>query len=304
MACNLFIFNKVNSRFSLECHLLPYIPGCSPRERRAQPPIEPLGGCDYKPRCWLLAREPGAGGGHVTKAQRCTGSPWPRGAGARQQRVRHLRWYSHHPHPAPRRPDPPPAGPLKSIPPPVLQLLWLSPFLLPSHPWAHRSEPPGISPGPHAQFTDVSAEAQRGWLPWGLTHVTGRGGGRESCLRAVAQLATSMLTPRGFLVYRDPHKLRKALSEADLALGLSKECPHPPAEIQVLAFSKNPAGGKPLGASQQCQALSPSPGHAVLSPALSPSRGHSQLSHWPRSPPRPCPGHSEGGLHWFCAHHP
>lgn len=28
--CDLFIFNKVNSRLSLESHFLPNIPGCSP----------------------------------------------------------------------------------------------------------------------------------------------------------------------------------------------------------------------------------------------------------------------------------
>ena len=27
------------------------------------------------------------------------------------------------------------------------------------------------------------------------------------------------------------------------------------------------------------------------------------LSHWPRSTPHPCPGHSEGGPQWFCAHY-
>lgn len=51
LACNLFIFNKVNSRLSLERYLLPYIPGCS-RDRTAQPPTEPPGCCDYKPCCW------------------------------------------------------------------------------------------------------------------------------------------------------------------------------------------------------------------------------------------------------------
>lgn len=99
--------------------------------------------------------------------------------------------------------------------------------------------------------------------------------------------------PRGFLVYHDPHKLRKALLEADLALGLSKECPHPPAEIQVLAFFKNLAGGEPPGALQQCQALS-QPWACSTQSSLSPSRGHSpELSRWPRGPPHPCPDHSE-----------
>lgn len=134
-----------------------------------------------------------------SKIQPCTGSPRPRGVGAHQQRVKHLRWHSHH-HPQPHAlPTGSTPGSPSEVhpPPPVLQLGWLSPFLFPSHPWAHRPEPPGISPGPHAQFTGVNAEAQRGWLPWGLTHVTGRGGGRESCLQAVAQLATSILHTTG-----------------------------------------------------------------------------------------------------------
>lgn len=77
LACNLFIFNKMNPRFSLECHLLPYIPGCSPRERRAQPPTEPLGGCDYKPCCWLGSLEWGEV--MLSKIQPCTGTSQPHG---------------------------------------------------------------------------------------------------------------------------------------------------------------------------------------------------------------------------------
>lgn len=39
LACDLFIFNKVNSRLSLESHFLPNIPGCSPER------------CDYQDLC-------------------------------------------------------------------------------------------------------------------------------------------------------------------------------------------------------------------------------------------------------------
>ena len=95
MACNLFIFNKMNSRFSLECHLLPYIPGCSPRERRAQPPTEPLGGCDYKPCCWLGSLDRGEV--MLSKIQPCTGPPNRmdlRRPSAK--RAKHLRWHSNH----------------------------------------------------------------------------------------------------------------------------------------------------------------------------------------------------------------
>lgn len=43
---------------------------------------------------------------------------------------------------------------------------------------------------------------------------------------------------------------------------------------------------------QQCWALSPSPGHAVFSPALSPSRGTVCFPiSGSRSTPHPCPGH-------------
>ena len=114
MACNLFIFNKVNSRFSLECHLLPYIPGCSPRERRAQPPTEPLGGCDYKPCCWLGSLE--QGGGHVIKnpaVHRDLLTAWNRGPHQQKESNTVTGIQTTPPHPTPCRPRSIPCLPSK-----------------------------------------------------------------------------------------------------------------------------------------------------------------------------------------------
>lgn len=140
----------------------------------------------------------------LSKIQPCTGTSRPHGTVApisKKSQTPSLAFKPPPPTQPPATPEPSLACPLKFISSLVLQLGWLSPFLLLSHPWAHRSEPPRISPGPHAQVTDVDTKAQRSWLPWCITHVTGRGGGWESCLQAVPQLATSTLhAPWGLLV--------------------------------------------------------------------------------------------------------
>lgn len=171
------------------------------------------------------------GGGHVIKnpaMHRDLPTAWTCDAHQQKESNTFAGIQTTSPHPTPSSPDPSLACPLKLISSLVLQLGWLSPFLLPSHPSAHRSEPPRISPGPHAQFTDVGAEAQRGWLPWGLTHVTGGEEVRSLVTKQCLNLPPAHSTCHGASWSTcDSHKLGKALLEADLALGLSKECPPP-----------------------------------------------------------------------------
>lgn len=199
-------------------------------ERRAQLPTGASG--------QAVITNPAAGlgslewGGHVIKnpaMHRDLPTAWTCDA-HQQKRVKHLRWHlNHQPPPHPSSPDPSLACPLKT------HFLSGSPawVALPfpcslSHPSAHRSEPPRISPGPHAQFTDVGAEAQRGWLPWGLT--SGQvGRGQESVTKQCLNLPPAHSTCHGasWAPFCDSHKLGKPCWRADSGPGSQQGMPPP-----------------------------------------------------------------------------